>query len=337
MLVELLVPPEVARWISPQPWLQVHNARPSQARLRLDNREYRLNLVKGRPGLTAKALLSIAESTAEGAAGEPVIYGSYLSSTVREDLEKEGTSYIDGRGHLHLIAPGLLVHIDRASVPRKPTEPGRLGVDGVRTTQVLLEEQGPVSVSRLAERAGVSVGQAHKVLSLLEKLGFARTTGKGPARRRIISDRTGILDWLEQQPSAKRKERQLDVALYARRPEELWLRVSGRLKEADIPHALTGAAAASLHGVGPTSVPRSLVRISPDIPLDYAAKCLGAEITERGPNLTLMSDGGKVGCWDAVRRGDIQLAPAVRIYLDAQTERRGEDVARQFREVVLGY
>lgn len=335
MPAELLVPPDVARWVSPRPWLQVREATP--ARLRLEGREHPLTLVWGLPKLSAPMLLQLVAQYGAQSGTLPVICSSYLSSEVRASLEREATSYIDGRGHLHLIAPGVLIHLEGSGPVRKAPQMQRLGVDGVRTVQALLENNEPVSVSRLAERAAVSVGQAHKVLTWLEQLGFAHTTGKGPATRRIISNRSAVLDWLEQQPNAKRKGSRLDVALYARRPEELWFQVSTRLKALGAPHAFTGAAAASLYGVGPTSVPRSLVRIAPQLSLEVVASHLGAEVTDRGPNLTLLSDTGSVGCTGAVEQKNIQVAPAVRIYLDAQTERRGEDVAQQFREVVLGY
>ena len=67
------------------------------------------------------------------------------------------------------------------------------------------------------------------------------------------------------------------------------------------------------------------------------AKALDAERTERGPNLRLIRDTGQVGVLGGEVRGGVRLAPKSRIYLDALSERRGEDVAEQFREVVLGY
>jgi hypothetical protein len=36
-------------------------------------------------------------------------------------------------------------------------------------------------------------------------------------------------------------------------------------------------------------------------------------------------------------KNGVRVAPIVRVYLDALGEKRGEDVANHFREVVLGY
>jgi hypothetical protein len=268
-----------------------------------------------------------------------VVISPLLKQSVRRYLEEQNTCYLDSKGHLHLVAPGALVHLEGKSAgPVKKKEgPGRIGVHGVRTVQALLEQQEPISVSQLAELAAVSMGQAHKVLTQLEHLGLVRAFGSGPTKRRTVRERTGLLDWLEQQPSATRWEPSLNLRFYARRPEELWSQVSAKLKQAEIAHALTGAAAASLYGVGPTSVPYSLVRIDPEVGLEQAARQLGGEITDRGANLTLLQDTGRVGSWLAVPRDGIQVAPAARIYLDVRSERRGEDIAQQFREVVLGY
>jgi len=71
------------------------------------------------------------------------------------------------------------------------------------------------------------------------------------------------------------------------------------------------------------------------VDLEYAAQALGAEVTERGANLALWSDTGLVGTVGRQRHDDVWLAPGTRIYLDLLGDRRGEDAAAHFREVVL--
>ncbi|KFA91685.1 helix-turn-helix domain-containing protein [Archangium violaceum] len=341
MTVEFHLPTRIARWIQPQPWLHVRSS--DKALLKLGNRIVRLRVVDVPASLPVEHIDSILRVVSHREEEEephdiPVIASPFLSQTVRQWLAERNASYLDSRGHCHLVATGVLVHLDEPPPPPvKKREKGGVGVHGIRALQVLLEQQEPISVSQLAHLSSVSLGQAHKILEQLEQLGLVRAFGKGPAKRRVVRERTELLDWLEQQPSATRWEPSLDVALYARRPEELWSRMSTKLTQVGIPHALTGAAATSLYGVGPTNVPISLVRISPEIRLEQAAKELGAEITDRGANLALLHDTGKVGCWRTETKNGIQLAPAIRIYLDARSERRGDDIARQFREVVLGY
>jgi hypothetical protein len=269
-----------------------------------------------------------------------VVISPLLRASARAQLEALGVAYADSRGHLHLAAPGLLIHLDVGASPssvRRPA-PG-LGPSGVRAIQALLHAPAgtPMQLSQLSATVGLSLSQTHAVLNQLEEASLVRSAGAGPNRRRTVVDRTELLDWLVAQPPARRREKRLDVSLYARRPEDLWRRASAILAEARVAHAMTGAAGAALYGVGPTAVPVSLLRIDPDVPLERAAEILGAEPTERGPNLRLIRDTGKVGCVMAEQRDGVAVAPHVRIYLDALSERRGEDVARQFREVVLGY
>ncbi|NRD57390.1 helix-turn-helix domain-containing protein [Corallococcus exiguus] len=334
------LPARWSAWLTPQPWLQVRSA--TKPVLRWEQQEVRLQLVEVPSKLSVDQLRSWTNALLPVPPGSevPVFVGAFLSQSVRDALEEQDASYFDARGHLHLVAPGVLLHLGRgrnATRTEKVSGQMTLGVHGVRAVQALLEEQGPVSVSQLAESAAISVGQTHKVLTQLEGLGLVRSTGRGPSKRRTVRERTELLDWLQRQPSAVRRERSLHVAFYARRPEELWLQSSARLTQAGIPHAFTGAAAASLFGVGPTSVPHSLLRIAPGVQLDDAARRMGADITERGTNLILLQDTGRVGCWPPGLRKGIQIAPLVRIYLDALSERRGDEVSHQFREAVLGY
>ncbi|MBN9681907.1 MULTISPECIES: hypothetical protein [unclassified Corallococcus] len=338
----LHLPPRLMSWLPARPWLQVRGAaRPS---LEWEGREVAtFTLLEAASGLRVDQLPLLLgahrPATARPSRDLPFVVGPWLKKDVRDALEAQGVGYLDSRGHLHLHARGVLLHIEaeRTAAREKPPGTATLGVHGVRAVQVLLQGEQPLSVSRFAEQASVSLGQAHKLLTWLEQLELVRAEGRGPAKRRTVRDRTGLLDWLERQAPATRRERSLHVALYARRPEELWQQTRTRLGKAGIAHALTGSAAVSMFGVGPTSVPVSRIRISPEVPLDQAAKHLDAEVTERGANLMLIHDTGRVGTWASTSRDGVLLAPPVRIYLDVRTERRGEDLARHFREEVLGY
>jgi len=147
---------------------------------------------------------------------------------------------------------------------------------------------------------------------------------------------SSLLDWLATQPRARRVYRHLTCSLYARTPVDLTRRVSRALDDSATSHAFTAGLAAALLRRGPTSVPRSVLRVDPDRSLEEVAGTIGAEVTERGANLTLWSDDGLVGTHARIRHEETWLAPHVRVYLDLLADRRGADIAANFREVVIG-
>jgi hypothetical protein len=264
----------------------------------------------------------------------PLVLGPYLRSDLRSALEKARVSYLDFYGNVHIEAPGVLVHVRS---PARAAASRGLGVAGRRAAQTMLEfKERAWAVTELAELAQVSSGHAQNVMRVLEANDLVYTEGRGPKKRRRIREPTRFLDWLVSQEPARRPRVQLECALHARAPQELWAKVDHALG----PHrayALTGAAGASVLGAGPSAVPRTLVRIKPDLSLRSVAERLKAEVTTRGPNLVLWTDTGLLGTVTAFREHDVVLAPHVRIYLDARQEQRGEDVATSFREQILGY
>ena len=234
----------------------------------------------------------------------------------------------------------MFLYVDAPVESSKAPPSGRtsgIGLVGIRTAQVLATTPDRAwSVAELATEADVSTGEAHKVLSILEREGRVEASRQGPAKRRRVRDLGSLLDWLAGQPRARRVYRHLTCSLYARTPADLARRVSHSLDASQIAHAFTAGLAATLLKSGPTSVPRSVLRVDPDHSLEEIAATIGAEVTDRGANLTLWSDDGLVGSQGRIRCEDTWLAPPVRVYLDLMTDRRGLDMAAQFREVILG-
>jgi DNA-binding MarR family transcriptional regulator len=331
---ELVLPRQLAGWVRPRSWLSVREG--STAAIRMGHQEKRITLLEIL-WQSDEALDQLARHLKPP--GPYLVVRAALPAGAREQLEQRGLGYLDAQGHLHLTAPGLLIHLDDPPPHRERTarETETLGVHGVRAVQALLEEPGPISLTALSERTRLSKATTYVILHRLERAGLLRSTGAGPVKRRTVTDRGALLDWLVRQPAARRRESSLDAALYARAPEELWRSVTAALDRAQVRHALTGAAAASRFGVGPTSVPLSRIRIDPEVPLEAALTAIGAERTDRAPNLRLVRDTGEVGVIGSELNHEVRLAPRVRVYLDCLAERRGEDIARQFRETVLAY
>lgn len=337
--MRLRLPQTVAGWLPARPWLDIRVGSPPW--IEVARRRVAIEIHPLASSMTDdQVAAALPRLSANARARMNVVTSPFLRRAVRDLLEARGVAYADSQGHIHLVWDGVLLHIDAPTPPSARHRPAEgLGPSGVRAVQALLQSPGdePIQLSRLASQVGLSLSQTHTVLDRLEAVGLLRSSGKGSLRRRTLVDRTQLLDWLRAQPSARRREPRLDVSVYARRPEDLWRQVSTLLDKAGTAHALTGAAGCAAYGVAPTAVPLSMVRITPGVALETVARALGAEVTDRGPNLRLLRDTGEVGCVGAERRDGISLAPPIRVYLDALGEKRGEDLAQQFREVVLGY
>lgn len=302
--------------------------------LRLGDRVWELRHVRPEEGPREPAeFADYAKAAAAPTGSLPLVLGQYLREDVRKALETANVSYFDFHGNVHIEAPGLLVHV-RMPVTQETSR--ALGLVGVRGAQTMLGQAERVwGVTDLAREARMSAGQAQNVMKTLEAESLVYTEGKGPSRKRRIADRGRFLDWLNLQRPGREPRGKLSCALYGRTPEDIWHTIGMRLEDTE--HAITGAAAASILGVGPTSLPRTIVRVAAHGPLRPVADRLKAEPTERGANLVLWSDTGLLGVTGSVVVGHNTIAAQVRVYLDLHAELRGADLASEFREQVLGY
>jgi hypothetical protein len=283
---------------------------------------------------TAKAL---AELTRPGAIA--LVVAERLPRHVRTALEEAGVSYADGRGAVHLEAPGLLLHIDGPTKAGTVPAPSGIGVVGVRLVQTLLaDRERDWSVTELAKRAQASAGGAHNIFQRLETEGLVTTTGRGRARTRRIVNASDVLDWLARVPSARRMRERVQAFLYAANPDMVITELSARAHEADVEYAVTGAAGARVLGTrAVTALDRVMVRVVAPSGLQHVVEDLGAEAVDAGANLLLVLDTGSLGTHGRVRNGPVFVAQPERVWLDMLDEPRGEDAAALFREAVLGY
>lgn len=98
-------------------------------------------------------------------------------------LKEHGVGVVDGAGNAHLELPGLLVHVEgrrRRKEARRPRATRLAGKAGVVAQALLLDRDGLWKVHDLAERAEVSDGLAHRVLSRLETEAIVGAERVGP-------------------------------------------------------------------------------------------------------------------------------------------------------------
>jgi hypothetical protein len=76
-------------------------------------------------------------------------------------------------------------------------------------------------VTELAKAAAVSAGQAHNVLSRLQREGLMGSIGMGQGVRRKVQNPTDLLDWLARVPAARKIHERRAAYLYAPDPDAL--------------------------------------------------------------------------------------------------------------------
>lgn len=256
-----------------------------------------------------------------------IVVGRGIPQDERDMLEHDGMSWLDLRGAMHLKTGSKLIRIDRI-----PSRPGslasmaprarKLGPVGMRAAQSLVTfgEDFPWSTKDLVDRAGVSMGQAHNVLTDLEELGLVRTVARAGKRVRVVKDRAALLDWMSTNEQNLRTPPSLYSYLYAKNEMDLARRLAKIAQESGVQYAITASLGARLWDVPVTTSVVTRVRIASadldSVRMALQLPVLSPDEAGRGANLELWQDTGEVGTQSAVSRDEIQVAPIVRVWLD---------------------
>lgn len=256
-----------------------------------------------------------------------LIIGRGIPQDERAMLERDSMSWIDLRGAIHLNLGSNLIHIDRVAVSQLgasslQSRGRKLGPVGMRAAQVLAtySEEHLWSTNELVEVSGVSLGQAHTVLSILGEHGLMKTVTQARHKGRSVTDRAALLDWMSENEQKLRTPPGMYTYLYAKNEMELVHRLAKIAESGGLKYAITSSLGSRLWDVPVTTSVTTRVRIA-HADLRTASLMLGLpelspEEAGRGANIELWQDTGEVGTYTAVTRDGIQVAPMVRVWLD---------------------
>ena len=210
----------------------------------------------------------------------------------RKLLDTHGIGIIDARGSAQIRFPGLVVHVERRGGGKRSaaaSERRLAGRAAVAAQALLLDPDREWTVAGLARGADVSTTLAHYVLARLEKEGIVQSKGGGPRKVRVISNPSALLDlWAEE--AHDRGVRGLSCYRFATTQRALTEDVSRTIADADIGHAVTGAAAADLLAPYLSAVPivslgvvatHQIVGKDRRLPADVARQRLGVRVHQQ--------------------------------------------------------
>jgi hypothetical protein len=260
------------------------------------------------------------------------------TAEAREILRDHDVAVIDGLGNAHVELPGLLLHLEGGSRPRRVDAPRtRLsGKAGLLAQALLLQPDRIWHIGDLAEEAGVSAGLTHRVVSRLEREGVMTAKGGGPRRVRRVTDPGALLDlWAEE--SVDRPTRTLGYLL-ARTPQRLIAKLGDNLGGNGVDYAMTGPAAASLVAPFVTSVPVIDVWVNAKTAPEELWKAAEAEPVSDGENIVFLQGKDDAPMAFRERKQGVWVANPFRLYAELLRDpRRGREQAEHLRREVIGF
>lgn len=270
-----------------------------------------------------------------------VLIAGDTTAEARALLTKNDIGLVDGLGNAHVELPGLLIHIEQRT--RKPAKPARpitpklAGKAGVVAQALLLEPDRRWKIADLAEVAEVSAGLAHRVVVRLEAERLVVAEGAGPQRIRRVANATALLDLWAEETAAERPHR-TSAHVVARTPQARMRSVAANLATANIPYAMTGAAAASELAPLVTAIPTLEVWLPAHLLAADVLAAARAEPVTEGQNLIILQIKGDAPLAFGHGDGNVMLANVFRVYADLRRDpRRGREQADNLRREVIGF
>ncbi len=191
------------------------------------------------PALVPQAADTLKAVAADGF----LVVSPFLGARTRERLLERGIGYVDLAGNLRLALDRPSILIDRRGQEKNPFPRARAtraldGVKACRLVRALCDRSPPMGVRHLATEADTDPGYVSRLLALLEREELVRRSARGGVEE---VDVAGLVRrWATEYRflEANRATLCLDIG----GPRALMC----RLRESEIPHAVTGRASAAV-------------------------------------------------------------------------------------------
>jgi len=190
----------------------------------------------------AKAAVARLQALIGDSGATGMVVAPFVNPTVRELFRKSATGYVDATGNLLLQTPSPSIWLERSGASKAPVAPDATartlrGRTASQIVRALIDLAPPLTLQQVALAAEVSLGQASRVVSLLEDDGLVRRDA--PRAPIVEVDWRGtLLRWLSDYRFSERIRPRRFVSLRG------LPNVLDRLRELDYRYALTGEYAA---------------------------------------------------------------------------------------------
>lgn len=244
--------------------------------------------------------------------GTRMVIAPYLSPRARELLLAADVSYADATGNIRLALdrPGVVIQTsgaDSSPLYEKRAVRSLRGPAAAAVVRALCDFRPPYGVRELADRAGLSLASASRILSLLDTEAFIGRSGRG--RVESVDWPRLIRRWADDYGLTKS-----NATLLVLEPRGL-TGLTRKLGETKLRYALTGSlAAVQLAPVAPTRLGAVYVDS-----IEIAQRELGLREVEAGANVVLIEPFSPVAFARIWERNGLMYAAASQVAADLLT------------------
>ena len=261
-----------------------------------------------------------------------------ISPGAKDELKKEGIGYFDSGGSLFIPASSALVLFDKPT-PKTITRVIRNLFSGTRQrvahALLMLPRDDWHGVKDLAGAAHVSPATVSEVMHEMERLGWLRARGEGPAKKRILEEPGALLDaWVDQLKHLRQGSlRRYFVPVLT---SQLEAQVEQTFAKNLATYAITHEAAAQRYSAFLTHVSQLHCRLAIGTEVNRALRDLDLKPVTEGANLIIHETQREDALLFRQRIDNLWLASPVQVYLDlVRSEGRAKEMADHLRRHVI--